>query len=218
MVKMELNSKRMGINKMENVNMFTALKKYATFSGRARRKEYWMFSLFYFITYFAVLIISSIIFPGNVVRTSTSVNWAASSAASTISMLVMLGLIVPSIAVTVRRLHDLGKSGGWCFIGFIPFIGGIWLLVLMCSDGNQGPNMYGPDPKNPYAAPVYYPAQPGVPPQMPGVPQQQMPQQPYYPPQIPQQQMPQQPYYPPQVPQQQMPQQPYYPPQVPPQQ
>jgi uncharacterized membrane protein YhaH (DUF805 family) len=59
-------------------------------------------------------------------------------------VLAVLALIVPSIAVAVRRLHDQDKSGGWYFIGFIPFIGGIWLLVLMCTEGTRGPNRYGP--------------------------------------------------------------------------
>jgi len=59
----------------------------------------------------------------------------------------ILGIILPSIAVTVRRLHDVGKSGWWYFIVLIPIIGAIWLLVLLCTDGTPGANSYGPSPK-----------------------------------------------------------------------
>lgn len=59
----------------------------------------------------------------------------------------ILALLLPGLAVAVRRLHDQGKSGAWIFITFVPFIGGIWLLVLMCLEGTRGPNQYGPDPK-----------------------------------------------------------------------
>jgi uncharacterized membrane protein YhaH (DUF805 family) len=58
-----------------------------------------------------------------------------------------LGVLIPGIAVQVRRLHDIGKSGVWIFISLVPIIGGIWLLVLNCSEGQNGQNQYGPDPK-----------------------------------------------------------------------
>ncbi len=64
-----------------------------------------------------------------------------------IYMIYMVALIIPSLAVLVRRLHDVGKSGGWFFISLIPLIGGIWLFVLLCTDGNPGDNSYGPSPK-----------------------------------------------------------------------
>lgn len=107
-----------------------ALKKYATFNGRARRKEYWMYVLFYTIFAFVGFIIDSILGRYGI-----------------ISGIYGLALIIPTIAVTVRRLHDLGKSGFWYFISFIPLIGGIWMLILMCLDGQQGENQYGSDPK-----------------------------------------------------------------------
>lgn len=59
-----------------------------------------------------------------------------------------LAILVPTLAVTVRRLHDIGKSGWMYFVGLIPLIGGIWLLVLLVTEGNHGPNQYGEDPKN----------------------------------------------------------------------
>ena len=65
-----------------------------------------------------------------------------------IVVLYYLASLIPSISVTVRRLHDIDKSGWWYFINFVPAIGGLWALVLMCIDGTRGPNQYGPDPKS----------------------------------------------------------------------
>lgn len=106
------------------------LKKYADFSGRARRQEYWMF----FLCNIAVAIIVGIID-------------AVIGANMIIYGLYILAIIVPTIAVTVRRLHDIGKSGWWYFIGFVPVIGFIWLIVLAATEGNAGPNEYGANPK-----------------------------------------------------------------------
>ncbi len=106
------------------------LKKYAVFDGRARRKEYWMFFLFNIVACFILAIIDSVI--------------------GTFPMLYgvyALGVLCPAIGVTIRRLHDTGKSGGWIFIGLVPIIGGLWLLYLMVIDGNPGDNQYGPSPK-----------------------------------------------------------------------
>lgn len=112
------------------------LKQYADFKGRARRKEYWMFVLFNFLFF----IVFSI--------TSAVVDLEAFAASIGVVMIVyLLAIIIPGLAVTVRRLHDIGKSGTWFFIYFVPVIGGIWLLVLLCTEGNRGPNQYGADPK-----------------------------------------------------------------------
>lgn len=111
------------------------LKKYATFSGRARRKEYWMFQLFNMII-IAVLYTLAI-------ATGETIG----SLFMVIYSLYALGVLLPSLAVTIRRLHDIGKSGSWFFISFVPFIGGIWLLILTCTEGNSGENSYGSDPK-----------------------------------------------------------------------
>lgn len=104
-------------------------KKYADFSGRARRKEYWMFTLFNVIATVLIFIIGLLI----------QFQW--------LSVIYCLAVLVPSLAVIVRRLHDIGKSGGWFFISFVPFVGGIILLVFECMDSQPGENAYGPNPK-----------------------------------------------------------------------
>lgn len=106
----------------------TVYSKYATFEGRASRSEYWFFTLFFIIMY--------VVLAGLAAGTDAGIF-------GLVALLFILGSIIPSIAVTVRRLHDTGKPGAWYFISFVPIIGGIWLLVLMCTDSDQGPNQYG---------------------------------------------------------------------------
>ncbi|MEU7600558.1 DUF805 domain-containing protein [Streptomyces sp. NPDC040724] len=106
------------------------LKKYTVFSGRARRQEYWMFFLFNV----AALIVVSIL--DAVLGTSP---W--------LYALYALGTLLPNLAVTVRRLHDTGKSGWWFLISFVPLVGFIWLIVLLATAGNDQPNEYGVNPK-----------------------------------------------------------------------
>jgi uncharacterized membrane protein YhaH (DUF805 family) len=125
------------------MNWYLAVvKKYAVFAGRARRKEYWMFVLFNILIIFAIAILAAIF---------TGIGGKFGSAlASTIyglTSIYSLALIIPTLAVVVRRLHDVGKSGWWYFIILVPLIGGIWLLVLMCTDSQPGTNQYGPNPK-----------------------------------------------------------------------
>lgn len=111
------------------------LKKYATFSGRARRKEYWMFQLFN-------MIIITVLY-----TLATTTGKTIGSLFMVIYSLYALGVFLPSLGVLIRRLHDVGKSGVWFFIALVPLIGGIWLLILTCTEGNSGPNSYGSDPK-----------------------------------------------------------------------
>ena len=111
---------------------------YFDFSGRARRKEYWCFTLFHILTAFAGECLAAVIYDDNP---------TLGTAFGAIVLLYIVASVVPSIAVTVRRLHDTDRSGWWYFIGLIPFVGPIWLLVLTCTDGTKGPNQYGPDPK-----------------------------------------------------------------------
>lgn len=112
------------------------LKNYAGFSGRARRKEYWMFTLFNIIISFVLGFVDGII---------GSVNPTVGIGA--LGGIYSLAVLIPSLAVSVRRLHDVGKSGWMLLIALIPIIGAIWLLVLMVSDSKPEENQYGPNPK-----------------------------------------------------------------------
>lgn len=105
------------------------LKNYAGFEGRARRAEFWQYALVNFVIAVVLAILGAVInFPYLVV-------------------LYYLGVLVPSLAVCVRRLHDTSKSGWWVFISFVPFVGGIILLVFTCMDSIPGANQFGPNPK-----------------------------------------------------------------------
>ncbi len=112
------------------------LKQYADFSGRARRKEYWMFFLFNTIFAFLAAIID------NVVGTASP-----DLGYGVFCGIYSLAVLIPSLAVGVRRLHDIGDSGWMLLIALIPLIGAIWLLVLMVSDSQEGTNKWGENPK-----------------------------------------------------------------------
>ena len=105
-------------------------QKYADFNGRALRSEYWYFVLFTYILQLVLGVVAS----------------AAPSLGNAILGLVMLALIVPSLAVGARRLHDLNKSGWWQLLVFLPLIGIIVLIVFYCTEGNPGANRFGPAP------------------------------------------------------------------------
>lgn len=109
----------------------TVLKKYAVFSGRARRKEYWMFFLFNFIFSFILTFVD--VFLDTVL----------------FGAIYGLAVLIPSLTVTVRRLHDIGRTGWWALIGLIPLIGFIVLFIFVTTDGNEGSNEYGSNPKEP---------------------------------------------------------------------
>jgi uncharacterized membrane protein YhaH (DUF805 family) len=114
------------------------LKKYATFSGRAQRAEYWYFVLFYLVGYFALIMLDSALGL-----------WSKEAEAGVLSSIFALGVLLPFIAVATRRLHDIGKSGWWQLIGFIPLLGGIVLIVFFARKGDAGSNEYGPSPLAP---------------------------------------------------------------------
>ncbi len=116
------------------------LKNYAVFDGRATRSEYWYFFLFNLI--FAV--ISAII---DELSGTTFHIGSINLHYGYVYLIYGLAIFAPSLAVTVRRLHDVGKSGWFYFIILIPFVGAVWLLVLACTDSNPGENKYGPNPK-----------------------------------------------------------------------
>ena len=102
---------------------------YADFEGRARRKEYWMFTLINILIGVAL----------GVIGYATGIKL--------LSNIYSVAVLVPGIAVAVRRLHDIGKSGWWMLIAIIPIIGAIWLIVLLATDGTPEDNEYGASPK-----------------------------------------------------------------------
>lgn len=112
--------------------------KYAQFEGRARRKEFWMFYLFQILSYLVAML---------VMFTLSSLGDIFAGIGLFVYVGVAIALVIPSLAVTVRRLHDVNKSGWMIFIGLIPLIGFILMLVWLCTEGTRGPNQYGPDPK-----------------------------------------------------------------------
>tara|TARA_B100000787_G_scaffold24748_1_gene16541 strand:- start:529 stop:900 length:372 start_codon:yes stop_codon:yes gene_type:complete len=114
-----------------------ALNQYADFNGRARRKEYWMFFLFNMV--FAVL--ASLI---DIAAGTANLD----SGSGVFQGIYSLAVLIPGLAVGVRRLHDVGKSGWMLLIALIPIIGAIWLLVLMVTDSKEGTNKWGENPKD----------------------------------------------------------------------
>lgn len=116
-----------------------AFKQYADFSGRARRKEYWMFALFNLIFYFGILLLEFWILKLNL-GFSTIIPMNDGGGQGVLNALYLLVIIIPSIAVGVRRMHDVGKSG-WFIL--IP----IYNLILAFTESQKGTNKYGPDPK-----------------------------------------------------------------------
>ncbi len=116
---------------------------YANFSGRARRQEYWMFVLFNVI--FSILAMLLDITLGITIE---GVGVGFSYGYGPLYMIYSLAVLIPKLAVTIRRLHDVGKSGWMFLIILIPLIGVIWLLVLKCTEGEKGANQYGLDPKS----------------------------------------------------------------------
>ena len=112
------------------------LKKYAVFGGRARRKEYWYFFLFNALIGIVLAIVYGV--------TGTLVPGAG---IGLLGGLYSLAVFIPGFAVTVRRLHDTGKSGWWLLIFLVPLVGVIVFLVFMVKDSQPGENQYGPNPK-----------------------------------------------------------------------
>ena len=120
-----------------------ALKNYTVFTGRATRQDYWMFVLFNVIFAIAAMIIDRIL---GTTFTFSSYNGPVSFPYGYVYCLYALFAFLPGLAIAVRRLHDVGKSGWFILIALIPFIGWIWILVLFCTAGTPGENEYGPNP------------------------------------------------------------------------
>lgn len=117
-------------------------ENYANFKGRARRSEYWYFALANGLISILLIVLGAII--GGVFGDALT----GGIIGYVLFALYAFATLLPGLGVVVRRLHDVGKSGWFYFIALIPFVGGIWLLVLFCTEGDQGPNQYGSDPKN----------------------------------------------------------------------
>ncbi len=105
------------------------IRQFADFKGRARRKEFWMFALVNFVVSLVISIVGSII------------------GTTLLSTIYSLAILLPSLGVGVRRLHDVGKSGWYMLASLIPVIGWIWLLILVVQDSQPGDNQWGPNPK-----------------------------------------------------------------------
>ncbi|WP_456315093.1 DUF805 domain-containing protein [Pseudomonas shirazensis] len=117
-------------------------ENYANFKGRARRSEYWYFALANGIISILLIVLGAII--GGVfgdAMTGGIIGYALFG-------LYALATVIPTLGAVVRRLHDVNKSGWFYFIAFVPLVGGIWILVLLFTEGDRGTNQYGPDPKN----------------------------------------------------------------------
>lgn len=112
------------------------LKKYAVFSGRARRKEYWFFVLFNIIISIVLAVIDGV-----------TGSFDPEAGMGLLGGIYTLAVLIPGIAVSVRRLHDTERSGWWLLIALVPLIGAIVLLVFMVQDSKPGQNQYGANPK-----------------------------------------------------------------------
>ena len=112
--------------------MLQPLRKYADFTGRARRSEFWLFWLFTIVVGGIAGALDYMLFPGEV---------------EPLQLIVGLGLMIPSLAVAFRRLHDTDRTAWWLLLWLIPILGWIALLVFYLTPGTGGPNRYGPDPK-----------------------------------------------------------------------
>lgn len=112
-------------------------KQYTDFSGRARRTEYWMFVLFHVLAIIATMVIDTLL----------GLTMMSDSYYGLLYLIYVIISFVPALAVSVRRLHDIGKSGWYYLINFIPLIGPLWFLVYACTDGEAKTNKWGPNPK-----------------------------------------------------------------------
>jgi uncharacterized membrane protein YhaH (DUF805 family) len=119
-------------------------KRYAEFTGRSRRREYWLFTLYNIIIYMVLWIAGLVM----LARSGSGMVFFA------VAVIYGLAVLVPNLAVTVRRLHDTDKSGWWILVALVPAVGGIILLVLLALDGTPGNNQFGPSPKPVLQAPA----------------------------------------------------------------
>jgi len=138
--------------------MVMPYRRYADFSGRSGRQEYWMFLLFNFIVYIVLGATSLAYF----IRKASDIDYAPGRPAPVLGIVGVILLVVfalatfiPSIAVQVRRFHDQDKSGWFVLLALVPYVGGLILLIFMMLEGTRGPNRFGPDPRDPYSVDVF---------------------------------------------------------------
>jgi uncharacterized membrane protein YhaH (DUF805 family) len=117
----------------------TCFRKYADFTGRASRPEFWWFALFVFVVQLLLF--------GAAGPSIANADPGETPSVVIVVLVAGLALVLPYLAAMVRRLHDTDRSGGFVFVGLIPLIGGIILIVLLASEGTMGPNRYGAAPE-----------------------------------------------------------------------
>ena len=133
---------RKDMNTFQRYFIDTITKHYADFHGRASRSEYWYYVLYYFLLSLVVALLDiSVVNP----MLGTTPEQAAQG--GLLQMIYGLALFLPSLAIGVRRLHDIGRSGWWLLLSFIPIIGFLVLLYWFVQDSEPGDNQYGPNPK-----------------------------------------------------------------------
>lgn len=134
--------------------MLLPYRRYFEFSGRSRRREYWMFVLFYVLVFVGL---NAAFGTNQVTRTPTGFGYGSQlvGGGGLIGGLFALASFVPALALSVRRLHDQDRSGWLLLLGLIPLFGGFVLFVFMCLEGTRGANRFGPDPKDPASAEVF---------------------------------------------------------------
>ncbi|MFG3557629.1 DUF805 domain-containing protein [Micromonospora sp. NPDC047557] len=115
----------------------SVLSQYVGFTGRARRSEYWWFALFTVLVSIAAAILDSVL----------GLTFVEGSTSGVIGLIASLLLLLPTLAVAVRRLHDTDRTGWWVLIGLVPLVGAIVLIVFFVQDGTPGANRFGPSPK-----------------------------------------------------------------------
>ncbi|MGH9535257.1 MAG: DUF805 domain-containing protein [Terriglobales bacterium] len=120
-----------------------AIRQYATFNGRARRKEYWFFELFCCLITLGMLLVGFAMSAGYPPAVARGVRGGTMA----LYILFDLAMLLPGLAVSVRRLHDTGRNGLWLLISMVPLVGGIVLLVFFLLDSDPGTNSFGPNPK-----------------------------------------------------------------------
>jgi uncharacterized membrane protein YhaH (DUF805 family) len=124
--------------------MFEPLRKYAEFEGRARRSEYWLFTLFQILVGFGLFVVLAMV--GGFADLNSGGGGVLVGVIFLVFGIFGLAMFIPSLAVSIRRLHDSDKSGAWLLLSFVP-LGGVVVFIFTLLDGTPGPNRFGPDPK-----------------------------------------------------------------------